>query len=138
MKEGFDALFSMKKACSNCPFKVKGAIGLMPGRLAGIAQSLLADDFQTFLCHKSVHSVRGGVWDEDEDGGYKASGKEAHCFGAMVALFKAGRPSVGMRVAIMQGRISIAELQSAAALFVDAKDASEGGCEEGGLDDEGL
>lgn len=65
--------FSFKKPCGNCPFRKEGAIHLEPGRLQGIAQSLVADDHSTFPCHKTGLSKKGGHW--DKAGVYRASGK---------------------------------------------------------------
>lgn len=93
--------YRIKKPCGNCPFLKKGAIDLVPGRLEGIAESLLGDDHSTFPCHKIVHSAQGGDW--DEEGAYHPSGREAMCAGAAAYLMKVGRPSVGMRLAFITG-----------------------------------
>lgn len=93
--------YRLKKPCANCPFRKEGAIDLEPGRLEQIVDTLVKDDYSTFHCHKIVHSEMGGEW--DEYGNYKASGKEAMCAGACAYLMKAGRPTVGMRVAFVTG-----------------------------------
>jgi len=96
------SLFRLKKPCSNCPFLKEGAIELQPGRLDGIVKHLLADDWSTFRCHKTVHNKKtGGEW--DDVGRYHASGKEAMCMGAAVYLEKLGRPTVAMRIAMLSG-----------------------------------
>ena len=74
---------------------------MQPGRLEGIVETLLNDDHSTFHCHKTVHSKRGGEW--DDDGCYQPSGNEAMCAGAAALLMKRGRPSVGMRIAFVTG-----------------------------------
>lgn len=89
----------LKKPCANCPFRLKGAIDLEPGRLDGIVDSLLKDDMSTFQCHKTTHSKKGGEW--DDDGNYTPSGEEAMCAGAAALLMKRGRPTVGMRIAFV-------------------------------------
>lgn len=91
----------LKKPCDNCPFLVDGAIELSPGRIEGIIDGLLSDDQSTFLCHKTVHSRRGGEW--DDDGNYAPSGEEAMCAGAAALLMKRGRPTVSMRLAMALG-----------------------------------
>ncbi|CAJ4969278.1 Uncharacterised protein [Burkholderia pseudomallei] len=90
------ALFAQRKPCENCPFRKNGAIALEPGRVAGIIDNLIADDQSTFLCHKTVHSRRGGEW--DDDGNYAPSGRESYCAGALIYLHKAKMPNVAMRL----------------------------------------
>lgn len=91
----------LKRPCDNCPFLVDGAIELAAGRVEGIIEELLTNDQSTFQCHKTVHSARGGKW--DDDGNYEASGHEAMCTGAAALLMKRGRPTVGMRIAFALG-----------------------------------
>lgn len=91
----------LKKPCDNCPFLPEGAIELEPGRLEGIIQHLLENDQSTFFCHKTLHSIRGGDW--DDEGNYTPSGEEAMCAGAAALLMKRGRPSVNMRIAFATG-----------------------------------
>jgi hypothetical protein len=98
----YENIFKLRKPCSNCPFRKEGAIELAPGRLEGIIEGLIEDDWSTFQCHKTVHSEKtGGDW--DEDGNYRSSGNESMCAGAMVYLEKLGRPTVGMRIGRMMG-----------------------------------
>lgn len=48
-----------KRPCANCPFRCDGAgVELSPGRLEGIVSDLLADDQQTFVCHKTLDKER--------------------------------------------------------------------------------
>ena len=48
-----------KRPCANCPFRCDGAgIPLQPGRVEGIVSGLLADDQQTFVCHKTLDKER--------------------------------------------------------------------------------
>lgn len=91
----------LKRPCSNCPFLKQGGIELHPGRLEGIISGLLKDDHSTFPCHKTVHSSRGGKW--NDEGEYKASGHEAMCAGAAAYLMKHKRPTVEMRLAFAWG-----------------------------------
>lgn len=95
--------YRLKRPCNNCPFLKSGAIELAPGRLEGIVNGLMEDDHSTFQCHKTVHSRNGGEF--DDDGEYHASGNEAMCFGAAAYLMKAGRPTVGMRLAMVTGAV---------------------------------
>nr|WP_137887661.1 hypothetical protein [Pseudomonas sp. 2FE] len=97
----FEHHLRLKKPCANCPFLKEGAIPLSRGRLEGIISTLVEDDQSTFPCHKTVHSKRGGEW--DDDGNYSASGHEAMCAGAATYLMKQGRPTVGMRIAFVTG-----------------------------------
>lgn len=96
LNEQMKRAFRLKRPCANCPFRTQGAISLMPGRLEGIIENLLADDTSSFSCHKTVHNSSGGEW--DDDGNYTASGNEAQCAGANAYLMKVSRPSVSMRL----------------------------------------
>lgn len=103
--------FKVKKPCANCPFRNDDqAIDLMPGRLEDIVKSLVADDWSTFQCHKTVHSSDGGAF--DEQGRYEPSGNESMCAGAAAYLFKIGRPNIGMRLALMQGDFTVEQLEN--------------------------
>jgi hypothetical protein len=116
-----DNLFALKKPCANCPFRKEGAIHLAPGRLKGIIDQLLQDDWSTFHCHKTVHNGRtGGEWTEDGD--YQCSGKESTCAGAVIYLEKAGRPSVGMRLGAMTGDYDPEALKPAYGDVIDPED----------------
>lgn len=97
----FEHHLRLKRPCENCPFLVDGAIDLAPGRLEGIIEGLLVDDLSTFQCHKTVHSKRGGEW--DEDGNYTPSGNEAMCAGAAALMIERRRPTVAMRIAFVTG-----------------------------------
>ena len=99
INNAFTTHYRLKKPCNNCPFLKKGAIALEPGRLQGIIDQLLTDDHATFQCHKTVHAETGGDW--DAEGQYHPSGHEAMCAGAASYLLKRGRPTVGMRLAIV-------------------------------------
>ncbi|MGQ3825721.1 hypothetical protein, partial [Pseudomonas alliivorans] len=72
-----------------------------PWALGGIISTLIEDDRSTFQCHKTVHSKRGGNW--NEEGNYEPSGHELMCAGAAAYLMKKGRPTVGMRFAFATG-----------------------------------
>jgi hypothetical protein len=113
--------YRLKKPCANCPFRKQGAIHLAPGRLDGIIDTLMLDDFSTFQCHKTVHSPQGGEW--DDEGNYQPSGQEAMCAGAAAYLMKAGRPTVGMRVALITGEVARDHWEKAAPLVIDPQPA---------------
>lgn len=116
-RDPFKHHLRLKKPCDNCPFLVEGAIELAPGRLDGIIEALLADDRTTFQCHKTVHSSRGGRWD---DGGNCApSAHEAMCAGAAALLMKRGRPTVGMRIAFGTGAATPDQWDALAHLVID-------------------
>ena len=93
--------FRLKKTCANCPFRKESAIELKPGRLQGIIDNLITNDASTFPCHKTVHSSKGGEW--DDEGNYTPSGNESMCAGAAAFLMKSGRPTIGMRIAFITG-----------------------------------
>lgn len=113
-----ETYFRLRKMCANCPFRRDGhAIPLNPGRLEGIVDDLLQDDMSTFQCHKTVHCDKGGEWDEDYK--YLPSGHEAMCAGAMGYLYKAGRPTVAMRMALALGLLTEAELSHMADEIID-------------------
>jgi len=80
--------FRLKKPCANCPFL------------------------------KTVHSSRGGNW--DDDGNYDPSGTSrcAHA-GAAAYLMKKGRPTVGMRFAFATGDASPNDWDSAREVVID-------------------
>ena len=102
LKNRLQPMFRLKKPCSNCPFRKNGAIELEPGRLDGIVENLVSDDWSNFQCHKTVHNPKtGGHW--DDDGHYSPSGKEAMCVGAAIYLEKLGRPTVAMRLGQLLG-----------------------------------
>lgn len=108
--------YRMKTPCVNCPFRKRGAIELAPGRLEGIIEGLMEDDHSTFQCHKTVHSKRGGEFDENGD--YTPSGNESMCAGAASFLMKKGRPTVGMRIAFMTKTIPVNYWDEAAELVI--------------------
>lgn len=109
--------YRLKRPCGNCPFLKSGAIELAPGRLEGIIEGLVKDDRSTFQCHKTVHSKRGGEF--DDDGNYHASGEEAMCHGAASYLMKMGRPTIGMRLAVMTGTVSASKWDDQAGLIIE-------------------
>lgn len=121
-KSHFDAAFSLRKPCGNCPFLKEGAIELEPGRLQSIVEDLLADDTVNFHCHKTVYNEKtGGRWETDEDGSsqYACSHKEAFCAGAMIFMQKVGHSTVLMRVAQALGNFDSRELMRHADLVIE-------------------
>lgn len=110
----------LKKPCPNCPFLLKGAIELMEGRLEGIINQLLDDDYSTFHCHKTVLSKVGGEWNDEGD--YTPSGKESMCAGAAAFLMKSGRPTVGMRLAFAFGDAKVSDWDSTMPLIISPED----------------
>jgi len=117
-KDGIEDAFRLKKPCSNCPFRRKGAIPLAEGRLKGIVDHLMANDSSSFHCHKTVHSSTGGEF--DDEGEYHSSGAEAMCAGAASFLMKQGRPTIGMRLAFMTKTIPISHWDEAKELVIDS------------------
>lgn len=117
MKNPFKHNLRLKKPCSNCPFLKTGAIELEPGRLEGIIEALIEDDYSSFSCHKTVHSPRGGTWDDDDN--YQPSGHEAMCAGAAAYLMKHRRPTVSMRFSFSSGSANPDDWDEAKDLVID-------------------
>lgn len=91
-----------KRPCANCPFRCDGAgIELHPGRLEGIVSSLLADDQQTFVCHKTLDKER------------------KTCAGAVGLMSKVGRLPVIARLGLLYGAISMADIEASAEMVID-------------------
>ncbi len=85
-------MFALKAPCGNCPFLKVGAIDLQPGRVEGIATSLIEDDHSHFSCHKTLSGSRK-----------KIGPGESMCAGSMIYLQKVGRMNVAMRLGIITG-----------------------------------
>lgn len=91
-----------KRPCANCPFRCDSAgIDLMPGRLEGIVSGLLADDHQTFVCHKTLDKER------------------QTCAGAVALMSKFGRLPLIARLGLACGVISKADIDASAAIVID-------------------
>lgn len=101
--------FNLRSPCKDCPFRAEGAIHLERGRLAGIVKDL-HDDYNHFLCHKTVHHPKGGEW--DDDGGYTPSGEESVCIGATAFMMRQGYIPIVLRLALMRGEISREEIEA--------------------------
>jgi hypothetical protein len=110
--------FKLKKPCANCPFRIKGAIDLRPGRVQGIIDDLLGNDYSGFPCHKTTGR---GQEIEDEDGEitYQPTGEERMCAGAAALLMKRGQPSVGMRMAFAFGTATPNDWDEIKPLIID-------------------
>jgi hypothetical protein len=116
----FKELLRLKRPCSNCPFRVSGAIELMPGRLEGIVRDLLADDYLTFHCHKTLDGD-----ERDDEDGYSPTGNEAMCAGAAAVMMKRGRPSVAMRIAFAIGAVEPTRWDACATDVIDFVESEE-------------
>ena len=91
-----------KRPCANCPFRCDGAgIPLQPGRVEGIVSGLLADDQQTFVCHKTIGP------------------SQMTCAGAVAVLSKIGRLPVIARLALALREISTADIEASSAMVID-------------------
>lgn len=94
--------------CINCPFLKKGYIRLRPGRVRGIIDAIMGDDYAGFPCHKTTD--RGTSMKDT-----------AECAGAMIYRMKAGRPSVWMRVGMgVTKKLNVERLMQSAPLIIDA------------------
>ncbi|MDI2144883.1 hypothetical protein KBJ94_22790 [Pseudomonas sp. ITA] len=117
MTNPFKQHLRLKRPCSNFPFLKLGAIKLAPGRLDEIIAGLIEDDHSTFRCHKTVHSARGGKW--DDEGNYPPSGHESMCAGATAYLMKRKQPTVEMRIAFAMGVASPDDWDDAQTLTIE-------------------
>ena len=91
-----------KRPCANCPFRCDGAgISLSPGRVEGIVSDLLADDQQTFVCHKTLDKER------------------MTCAGAVAVMSKLGRLPVIARLGLSYGIITSDDIEASAAMVIE-------------------
>lgn len=91
-----------KRPCANCPFRCDGAgIPLEPGRLEGIVQDLLANDQQTFVCHKTLDKER------------------MTCAGAVGVMSKLGRLPVIARLGLAYGVITRDDIAASSEMVID-------------------
>ena len=91
-----------KRPCANCPFRCDGAgISLRPGRVEGIVSDLLADDQQTFVCHKTLDKER------------------MTCAGAVAVMSKLGRLPVIARLGLSYGIITSDDIEASAAMVIE-------------------
>jgi hypothetical protein len=91
-----------KRPCANCPFRCDGAgVELNPGRLESIVSHLLADDQQTFVCHKTLEKER------------------MTCAGAVALMSKLGRLPVIARLGLAYGVITEDDIVASAAMVID-------------------
>jgi hypothetical protein len=87
----------LKKPCNNCPFRAKGAIELMPGRVPGIIE-FLRNDLNFFQCHKTT---------------YSDTPEESMCMGALAFMFKNHhRLPVLSRFAIHSKELKVKDLEA--------------------------
>lgn len=91
-----------KRPCANCPFRCDGAgVELNPGRLEGIVSDLMADDQQTFVCHKTLDKER------------------MTCAGAVGLMYKLGRLPVIARLGLAYGVITKDDIAASAAMVIE-------------------
>jgi hypothetical protein len=124
----FQSFYRLKRPCANCPFRKVGGVDLRGGRLEAIIAGLIKDDSQSFLCHKTLNAEAKEADDElmeesesqvDRRPIYEA---EKMCAGAAAYLLKAGRPTIGMRYAMMTGSISQDHWSESESLVIDPAD----------------
>lgn len=99
--------FNMRRPCANCPFLVKGAIELLPGRLKQIMEGLRKDDKRVFICHKTVEKPTSG------------------CMGALAVQFKEHRLPVLARFALSTNLLQLKDLHASGEMTVHPKDIKE-------------
>ncbi|EPL61628.1 hypothetical protein B382_14478 [Stutzerimonas stutzeri B1SMN1] len=121
----FRSFYRLKRPCANCPFRKTGGIDLRGGRLDAIIAGLVKDDSQSFLCHKTLNTEAKEADEElvedDESQVDKRRIYEAEkmCAGAAAYLLKAGRPTIGMRYAMITGSVSPDHWSEAESLVID-------------------
>ena len=94
-----------KRPCANCPFRSDGAgVELEPGRVEGIVSDLLADDQQTFVCHKTLDTQR------------------MTCAGAVAVMAKLGRLPVIARLGLVHEVITKADIEASKQLVIEPSD----------------
>jgi hypothetical protein len=85
---------------------------LRPERTAEILRALTVED-KTFACHQTTHL---GEWDNDEEG-YRPSGAEQHCAGALILIEKAGIANAMVQIAERLGLYQPLRLDMTAPVF---------------------
>jgi hypothetical protein len=91
-----------KRPCSNCPFRKDGAgVQLEPGRIQGIVSTLLKDDQQTFVCHKTLDTGR------------------MTCAGAIGLMSKLGRLPVIARLGLAVGVITPKDIEASSRMVIE-------------------
>lgn len=92
----------IKRPCADCPFRSDGAgIQLEPGRIEGIVSDLLANDRQTFVCHKTLDKER------------------KTCAGAVGLMSKLGRLPLIARLGIAMDVITAGDIDASAAVVIE-------------------
>lgn len=124
----FQSFFRLKRPCANCPFRKVGGVDLRDGRLDAIITGLIKDDTQSFLCHKTLNT-EGNEADDDslEDADAQVDTRriyedEKMCAGAAAFLLKAGRPTIGMRYAMIAGSVAPDHWSEAESFVIDPAD----------------
>lgn len=123
----FALYYRLKSPCSKCPLRKGSTIMLRPGRLKEIVSDLLANDKSTFTCHNTLSTARSDSLEMDDDvdeslAAIDYRNGEKMCAGAAAYLMKVGRPSVGMRYAMLSGSISFDHWKKAEESVIDQLD----------------
>lgn len=117
-----EANLGLRKPCANCPFLKEGAIELAPGRLEQILEDVVSNDWDTFVCHKTVHYDRDEL--HQDDGRYCMVGDEQQCAGATIYLLKLGRWNMRMRLGRMSGAFNPKDYEPHFGLVIDPENHS--------------
>lgn len=85
-------IFSIKKPCSDCPFRKNGSMlpSLRPNRMQDIIHSLHED--RPFHCHKTIDYSKTEKVDQVDNAYY--------CAGSLLYLLKLGEYNLPMRMGI--------------------------------------
>jgi len=113
--------YSLKKPCSNCPFRTDVTPYLRVGRVQEMEAELIGQQ-RSFTCHKTT--VAG---EDDEDGSSNmVDGPNAqHCAGAMILLEKSNAPNQMMRIAERLGLYKPSELDMDAPVYDSFREMRE-------------
>lgn len=116
--------FDMVAACSDCPFRRVGFIGLTAGRVEEIAGASVGPQGRTFSCHLTVEFDD----DEHEENGdpiERNREKQSHCAGALLFAEKQQLPTQMMRVAERLGLYDFRKLTGHDDIFADIDEMLE-------------
>jgi len=97
--------FDIKRPCATCPFRTDVAPFLHRG--PQLAEQL-GDDHFWFACHYSTGMIHGKRVKKAE---------QSQCAGSTMVLWREARPNIAMRIALIAGMITPAQLEAEAPVF---------------------
>jgi len=122
-------MFDLKKPCADCPFLKDSTMrkSLRPGRVKGIVEDLLSNDYTVFTCHKTIDysKLDKDIWDESKEESFTHQPGNQMCMGSMIFLQKLGRPHVSQRLAYAMGKINYKKLEQQFDKVIDESDLKD-------------